>query len=519
MSVASANIREWKNSFAPVNRIPLDILSLIPTHLASQRDRFYAASVCRHWRGALLKYGALWTQLFLRKGEEYVSTLLDRAKGSALDVVTCRNAPDGALALIFPRARQIRCLELQYVAWKEILTFSELNSARLPLLRALKIIYLEAFNPDDQHIIPTLSSQPFFRGSPNLKEFIFHSARFRYLDLFVFPNLTTFEMSTNPSGEPSASHLFDFLKSSPMLRTVKLKINSEIVLDGVPQGMVVTLPDVETFSLYMRSDTVVGTYDIASHLLCPRARDTSLIRAIGDASVNYFLEMSPRLVMWEKIVHQHATCPMEEATLEVKRKEYDAIRCSLVFRSADAAVLKLGFDIVETGEEEEELAMTFEEMGWEIFSQALATIRDYPLLSHIKRLHIKHRSAVPDVHRWAEDVGELFSCLGPLDKLTIDGCDLQIFLAAFLEDPDFSDLEETITFPWIKDLTILHPYMSWDEAGCMEAIVGLAESQDALGIPFERVAVRMWYLPTGMVEELEQWVNVVECCKEWDQEL
>ena len=111
VSNALATIREWKNSFTLINRIPTDILSLIPTHLASQKDLFRTASVCRHWRGALLKNGTLLSQLFLIKGEECVSTLLERAKGSALDIVTGHRSPAGAIALICPRAQQIRRLE------------------------------------------------------------------------------------------------------------------------------------------------------------------------------------------------------------------------------------------------------------------------------------------------------------------------------------------------------------------------------------------------------------------------
>ena len=38
ISTLLTTIREWKNSFVRVNRIPLDILSLIPTYLPSNDD-------------------------------------------------------------------------------------------------------------------------------------------------------------------------------------------------------------------------------------------------------------------------------------------------------------------------------------------------------------------------------------------------------------------------------------------------------------------------------------------------
>ena len=39
-------IREWRNTFVPINHIPLDMLSLIPTHLSSHNDHFHTIFVC-----------------------------------------------------------------------------------------------------------------------------------------------------------------------------------------------------------------------------------------------------------------------------------------------------------------------------------------------------------------------------------------------------------------------------------------------------------------------------------------
>src|SRR5882762_1087255 len=96
LSAALTALREWKNSLVRINRIPLDILSLIPTHLSSQKDRFRASFVCRHWRRVFLQHAALWSQLLLKNGEVYVQTLLERAKASPLDVSTHYMAPVGA---------------------------------------------------------------------------------------------------------------------------------------------------------------------------------------------------------------------------------------------------------------------------------------------------------------------------------------------------------------------------------------------------------------------------------------
>ena len=238
-----ATTREWKNSFTLINRIPTDILSLIPTHLPSQKDIFHAASVCRHWRGVLLRNSALWSQLFLTEGEdeECVSTLLERAKGSGLDIITHHHAPANILLLIYSRAQQIRSLEFARNLWKDVETFSEAISGRLPLLRILKIRSHDPYASCLHLGVMSPASPPFFSGSTNLEQFIVHARILSPLSRFVFPHLTTFEVSARPLEECSASHLLEFLNPSPALERVKVKIFPSVVLEGVPQEMVVIL--------------------------------------------------------------------------------------------------------------------------------------------------------------------------------------------------------------------------------------------------------------------------------------
>ena len=514
-SIALATIHEWGNSFARVNRIPTEILSLIPTHLPTQKDRFHAASVCRHWRGALLKHGALWSQLFLRRGEECVSTLLKRAKGFALDVIIHHDAPAGTMALISPRARQIRYLKFTGNRWQDIVSFSEFNSHQLPLLRTLKVIYptiLDSHGPPDVAISP---SPPIFEGHINLEQFVFRSQKLSYLSHFICPNLTTFELVSYPGDECNASYLLNFLQASPMLQTVEVKVSGTVALESVPEEMVVGLPNVKTFSLLVANGPTTHADDIAAHISCPCATHTSLINQVDNTRMSLTLKIFPTLFSWKTIDHQHTTSPVEEVTLEIQAPEYDDIECFLTFRSSDATVVRLGSNVIETGVER--LTMPRAEMGWEIFSQALTTIQDHPLLSHVKRLRIQYRAAVSDAQEMvyvAEGVRDLFGLLGSLDELTICGCDLHVFLSNFLDVLWLDDLNQSVVFPQIKELTILHPLMEDDEVECTNAIVELAESQHARGIPFERVTVRMRSLPAGMVEELGWWVGAVDCCEE-----
>ena len=119
-SVALAAIHEWKNSFVPINRVPLEVLSLIPTHLPSQKDRFRATFVCRRWRRTFLQHAALWSHLYLSNGKVYVKNLLERAKGSALDILVGSTDPVSTIALLLPHTEQIRSLDFNYSLWADI---------------------------------------------------------------------------------------------------------------------------------------------------------------------------------------------------------------------------------------------------------------------------------------------------------------------------------------------------------------------------------------------------------------
>ena len=139
ITIALATVREWRNSFIPINRIPLDILAHIPTHLLSHNDRLHTSSVCRRWRRTFLQHAELWSELFLSKGQVYLKTLLERAKGSALDVFIDSIVPVNTMELLSTRSGQIKRLDFSGGDWQNIQKFSEVNSGLLPLLHTLTI--------------------------------------------------------------------------------------------------------------------------------------------------------------------------------------------------------------------------------------------------------------------------------------------------------------------------------------------------------------------------------------------
>jgi len=295
---------------------------------------------------------------------------------------------------------------------------------------------------------------------------------------FVFPNLTTFKLSTAPAGWFLVPELLDFLEASPMLREVDIRIIANILLGEIPRERVVVLPNAETFSLVV-SDGGPG-YEIAAHISCPSVRCTSLVHKRGSDNV-IPEDILPARGPWNAIVRQYTRSPVEEVTLEIKTTQASAVACSLTFQSLDTTIIRLGFQFFASDDEddEDEFEMFIEDVGYEVFYQASRTIRDHPLLPNVKRLHIKYRPVFLGSNQlicMANEVGRLFKSVGPQDELTIYGCDLRAYLTPFPYPPEFYDMDHPVVFPPVKELTISHPLRVYGEEKSITAIVGLARS-------------------------------------------
>ena len=537
---ASVTTREWRNSFVRVNRIPLDVLSSIPTHLSSQKDRFRASFVCRHWRRTFLQHAVLWSQLYLRKGEVYTKTLLKRAKGSTLDITTRSTTPASTATLLPTHMAQIRYLNFEFSHWKDIQMFSEINPRLLPLLHTLRIHATREFNLDGSETM-TPPSLPLFHSAVNLKELSLCSSHLPFLHHFTFPNLTMLDLSAGE--EFHASQLFNFLEASPMLRTVDIRVTG-ILLEGVARETIVVLPNVETFSLAVDNG---GTgYEIAARISCPFVKHTSLTRKMNNCDP-IPQDIFPASVLWNTIVRQYTKSPVEEVALEIKFPDDPIITCSLTFRSTNADVLNLDFQVSPSDDEEEddeyETRFPSDELHYEVFHQASRTIRDHPLLTNVKRLWISHRAPVFGTNqfpRFSDEVGQLFKFVGPLEELTTYACDLHLYSNPSPTPPGFYDVVRPVVFPPIRKLTISHPLLEGGHSIVLwlfpvpvltfspladyertrrnetyvATIVELARSQHTLGIPFERVTLRMKGLPPAMAGGLAPWVSAVDCYEE-----
>ena len=172
------------------------------------------------------------------------------------------------------------------------------------------------------------------------------------------------------------------------------------------------------------------------------------------------------------------------------------LKCSVTFRSPGRTALRLCFEVTtkDCNKDEIDYETPLDDIYCGAFSEACRIIRDLPLLANVKRLYIHHTIHASEYTRVTpirNEVGRLFKSLGPSEKLALERCDMRPY------------------FPSIQELTISH-LLCPPREGFEAAIVGLAKSRHALGIPFKRMRIRM-ELPRKMERRLWLWVGSVYC--------
>ncbi|KAF9780153.1 hypothetical protein BJ322DRAFT_1084836 [Thelephora terrestris] len=491
-STALADIREWRNTLVPINRFPLEVLSIIPTHLSGEDNLVNVSSVCRHWRRTFVQHAILWTNLNLTlvRTNLYIKTRLERAKGSALNITLTHLGRDHILALLSPHVQQLGCLHFIFDCWSYVRGFSEFTSGPLPLLHTLKIHVAE--DDDILHPQPMINpSLPLFGGAINLKNFALHTEVLPFLDHFNFPSLTTFELSAISEDQvfPTAQ-LLDFLEATPTLRDVRIAIHEEISLAGVPQGRIVVLPAAET--LYVSQAD--PSYVIAAHISCPAVKAVSLVQE-QDPAFAEPQEAFPTSATWNIIPPRYMANQIDEIQLESIAAQN--LSCSISFLSPDpdSTTLELGYRIVEPDDDDGVIRRLLGAEYVQVLYQASRTIQNHPL-------------SLEQLTLVAHEIGQLFKAMGPLEELALGTSDLQPFLAPFIDLPNFHDLRQWFAYPQIKGLSIADRRQSLATIP-QDAIVEFAMSQHALGVPFEWVAFCLKDPPIDMAERLQPWVGAV----------
>jgi len=253
-------MRSWKNAAALVNRIPPEILALIPDFIDTfKRDQSVVAltHVCRAWREVFTSRSTLWTCL------DYSSTdktrvYLERSKSSPLALSLCRNdtlSPRDPLFQITPQAiGRLKSLSLLGTP-RNLEDITTQLSLPAPLLEVVTIEGGRWRREDpDSVIAPTL-----FNGDLSSLDELRLQRVVTKLHWRNMTNLTTLTLVDVPVA---TSDLLDFFRSAPHLREVE--IHHATLAYGARPGQLVSLAYLKRMEIFGDRSSV-----LLDHLLVP----------------------------------------------------------------------------------------------------------------------------------------------------------------------------------------------------------------------------------------------------------
>ena len=255
-------VRSWRNTAAPINRIPPEILAQIPefwnAHHSGQ-DVVALTHVCRTWRETFISHSALWADLDCM-GMDKTRTYLERSGSCPINLSLFR---DAALSLcdpfiqIIPHAvGRLKSLTVQGTL-ENLQDITAHLSHPAPLLEEM-LVYgcYQPGSEENPMLTPAL-----FNGDLSPLRKLCLGYVFTDLPWRNMVNLTSFTMvHTSPM---SVSQLLDFFEGAPHLREIKL--HSATPNSGAQDERLVPLACLET----MYAEGGGSSSPLLDHLLIP----------------------------------------------------------------------------------------------------------------------------------------------------------------------------------------------------------------------------------------------------------
>ena len=277
LSSISASVRQLKNSHVPINRLPPEVLALVPTFRESEKDLINATAVCRHWRKTLTSTPNLWTGIICSETEKsqvtisHVQAYLERSGSVPVNVQTHAFASQ----LLSPHVGRISSLRLFWCRSWDFDEIAEHLSKPAPILEAISLHVWDWDHPT--LVLP-----------PTLSETLLSSVRtldFHGATLSPGPcklsRLTKFILETRVTTIVPSVVLLDTLETMPLLQFFEAKLSCARQPDPVPGDRVVTLPHLEEITIMVDGEYIGSlTIPILPALCLPGARRVS-VRSIN----------------------------------------------------------------------------------------------------------------------------------------------------------------------------------------------------------------------------------------------
>ena len=223
-------VRLMKNAFVPINRIPYEVLSIIPDYWAGEdtenefkdptdKDLITLTHVCHDWRELFISRPSLWTRLDCMSVEK-TRVYIERSKSSPLevhiskDLETYKFPSEDALPLTIPHLGRVKSLSIAGFDKNFVELINKHFNRPAPFLEKLKI----CFYADPYAITATT----FDRNLSSLQELCLIGV-LTDLPWRSMGNLTKFDFCRVPSDRISVTQLLDFFEHAPLLSIIRLR--------------------------------------------------------------------------------------------------------------------------------------------------------------------------------------------------------------------------------------------------------------------------------------------------------
>ena len=237
-------VRAVKNTLAPINRIPPELLSLIPRYWSYPTDEDLVAltHVCWRWRETLTRCPSLWTRLDCRHAQK-TRAFIERSMALPLEIKHPHYEDPydfDALSLVGLHAGRVVSIEIAGEEEDLFRSFVEHFSCPIPLLRNLDL----SFQLDN----PPELNDTLFDGNLSSLCTLSLSAFFPRLPCRDLSKLTTIALNYIPGAEISLTQLLDMFANAHVLNEVELDHAIPDSSDA-PPGRMVSLPHLTSFSM------------------------------------------------------------------------------------------------------------------------------------------------------------------------------------------------------------------------------------------------------------------------------
>ena len=259
VSTAAAKII---NALSPVNRLPPEILGMIPTYQEDQtlKDLVTVSSVCSYWRSTFLATPSLWTNLN-GKGLKKTKAWVQRSKALPIHLLVEGSPDPKVLKFLGSHSSKMRAVILPYLTAQDLPLFKHGHISKLlrptPLLRE---ICVEASD------LETLDKPIIIKGNfPSLEVLRLSGFQTSIVNLHA-PNVREVLLT----GTFDLARILELLDSFPLLERLALR------LDLQHQALVGTERKVILGEMVQASFFYHG-FTILQHLSLPVGSDIKMV--------------------------------------------------------------------------------------------------------------------------------------------------------------------------------------------------------------------------------------------------